>query len=130
VLKGPYTPKNLIKNTYFPLRCRDLYPSRLFSCEFSSFGNISLRDVCLLANIVELHGAQLVALKVPKRNIRQTQTLRLFIEIMTQLLKLIGRLCCEQFDTFHMDYLFDFGVNCAFKTVTDIFNTTNIQRLG
>ena len=41
-------------------------PLRLFWCESASFVNVTFRDVCLLSNIMELGGTQLVAPEVPK----------------------------------------------------------------
>lgn len=42
-----------IKNTFFPLNCSTIHPSRLFRCELQSFWDNSCRDVCLLSNMME-----------------------------------------------------------------------------
>lgn len=71
-LKGQFTPKWKIH--ILPVTCSAIYQSRLFWCELPNVRDISCRDVCLLWNIVELDGTQLVVLKVPKRYILQNST--------------------------------------------------------
>ena len=51
--------------TIFFLTHSAVYPFKPSRCELQSFGIISRRDVCLLSNM-ELDGAWLVVLKVPK----------------------------------------------------------------
>jgi len=81
--------------TYSPFTCGAIYRSRLFWCEFQSVGDISCRDVCLLTSIIELDGTQLVVLKAPEKYIWKSQQQCLSPEIMTLLLKIIHRPCCQ-----------------------------------
>ncbi|MDF4377384.1 hypothetical protein P3378_24580, partial [Vibrio parahaemolyticus] len=95
--KGTVTPNSIIH--IFPLTCSAFYQYRLFWCELLSVGDIGCRDVCLLLNIMELDGTQLVMLKVAQNTFEQQQHQQqcVFPEIMTWLLKIIHRPCCEQF---------------------------------
>ena len=61
------------------------------------FGDIDYRDACLLSKIKEINGTRLLVLKAPKIYIWKIQNQCLFLEIMTQLLKIIHRPCWEQF---------------------------------
>ena len=91
------TPKSKIY--IFLLSCSVIYSSRLFWCELPSFGNISRKDLYIFMNIMVLYGVQLAMLKAPKKkNILKTQQQYLFLEIMTRLLNIINRHCCEQFN--------------------------------
>ena len=60
-LKGHFTSKS---RGHFFLSCIAFYPSWLFWCDVQSFGDISLRDVCPLLDILEKE--QLLVLKAPK----------------------------------------------------------------
>ena len=70
------------------------YPPSLLRCELQNFGGTSRRDVGLLLYIMHQDVSQLVL----QKNILQTQQQLLSLEIMTQLLKIIHRPCCELFD--------------------------------
>ena len=54
-LKGQFSPKSKID--IFPVTCSAVYQSTYFWCESPSFGDISRRDFCLLANVMGLNGA-------------------------------------------------------------------------
>lgn len=68
-----------IENIYFFL-ISPFYPCWLCWCESPSFRHISFSYVCLLLNIIEMALGNVF-----------------FSEIMTQLLKITQRPCCEQF---------------------------------
>ncbi|MDF4341209.1 hypothetical protein P3480_25735, partial [Vibrio parahaemolyticus] len=64
ISKTEFTLKSKIH--IIPLTCSAIYQSGLFCCELQSVGDISRRDVCLLSNIIELDGTQLMVLNAPK----------------------------------------------------------------
>lgn len=64
-IKGTVHPRVYI---FFPLICSavHLFIYFLLCCELQCFGDTGLRYVYLFTNNMELHGSQLVVLKVPK----------------------------------------------------------------
>ena len=64
--KVKVTVQTKLKNTCLVLTYNAIDPSKLFWCTFSSFIDVSDRDVCLLSNIMELDTTWLVVIEAPK----------------------------------------------------------------
>ena len=94
LLKGQFTLKSKIH--IFPLTCDAIYPSSLFWCEFLSLDILALGKSSLKHNVTSWHLACSVQNAKTIQYNGKTQQQYVFPEVMTQLLKIIHRPCCEE----------------------------------
>lgn len=72
----------------FPFTYSSIYSFGLFQCEFLSSGDIGFRDVCIF--FIRLHYAS-GAQSANKTHLKNST------EVMTPLLKIVHKRCCEHF---------------------------------
>lgn len=110
IIKGTGQPK--IRHAYFSLSPVVLFEtSRLFSCELPILEDISHRDVWLLSYIMELDGTRLGVFSAEKMHLNLNSGAMSLSEIMTRLLKITHRYCCERF---HIETFF-FWEACSYS---------------